>query len=226
MSSYTVGLDLGQGQDFSALVVVERVLVLPPLVSVGAFWRAPQLVGPSIREERHVRHLRRWELGTPYPVIVDDVATMMRSEAMQDGLLFIDRTGVGRAVFDMFTEAWQGEEFGASYPLGVTITAGSRRNGMHVPKSDLLAAIQVPLQQGTLRVAEGLALGPVLERELVSFRQKISESGRDSFDVQPRAGEGHGDLVTALSLALFQDNTISRPEVVENTDALKGASND
>ncbi|MEI5604367.1 hypothetical protein, partial [Streptomyces brasiliscabiei] len=85
--------------------VVERVLVLPPLVSVGAFWRAPQLVCPAIREERHVRHLRRWEFGTPYPVIVNDVATMMRAEAMRDGLLFIDRTGVGRAVFDMFRDA-------------------------------------------------------------------------------------------------------------------------
>ena len=226
MSSYTVGLDLGQGQDFSALVVVERVLVLPPLVSLGAFWRQPQIIGPSVREEKHVRHLRRWELGTPYPVIVADVATMMRAEAMRDALLFIDRTGVGRAVFDMFTEAWQVEEFGAGFPFGVTITAGSKRNGMSVPKSDLLAAIQVPLQQGTLRVAEGLALGPVLERELVSFRQKISEAGRDTFDVQRRAGEGHGDLVTALSLALFQDNTISRPDLVENTDALKGAQHD
>lgn len=223
MSSFTVGLDLGQGQDFSALVVVERVLVLPPFVSIGAFWRQPGVIGSALVEQRQVRHLRRWELGTPYPVIVSDVATMMRAPAMEDAMLFIDRTGVGRAVFDMFSDAWREAEFGANRPIGVTITAGSRRNGWHVPKSDLLAAIQVPLQQGTLLVADGLTLGPVLERELVSFRQKITESGRDSYDVQRRAGEGHGDLVTALSLALFQDNTLRRPDVVENTDAIRRA---
>lgn len=224
MSSFTVGLDLGQGQDYSALVVVERVLVLPPLVSIGAFWRQPGVIGQGLVEQRQVRHLRRWELGTPYPVIVADVARMMRAPAMEDAMLFIDRTGVGRAVFDMFVDEWRGAEFGANRPIGVTITAGSKRNGWHVPKSDLLAAIQVPLQQGALLVADGLALGPVLERELVSFRQKITESGRDSYDIQRRAGEGHGDLVTALALALFQDNTLRRPDVVENTDAIRRAS--
>lgn len=226
MSSFTVGLDLGQGQDFSALVVVERVLVLPPMVSIGAFWRKPGAIGPALVEQRQLRHLRRWELGTPYPTIVQDVATMMRAPAMDDAMLFIDRTGVGRAVFDMFMDAWRASEFGANRPVGVTITAGSKRNGWHVPKSDLLAAIQVPLQQGTLLVADGLMLGPVLERELVSFRQKITESGRDTYDVARRAGEGHGDLVTALSLALFQDNTLRRPDVVENTDAIRRASSE
>lgn len=224
MSSFTVGLDLGQGQDFSALVVVERVLVLPPMVSIGAFWRHPDRIGPALVEQRQVRHLRRWELGTPYPTIVADVARMMRAPAMDDAMLFIDRTGVGRAVFDMFLDEWRSVEFGANRPVGVTVTAGSKRNGWHVPKSDLLAAIQVPLQQGTLLVADGLTLGPVLERELVSFRQKITESGRDSYDIQRRAGEGHGDLVTALALALFQDNTLRRPDVVENTDAIRRAS--
>ncbi len=221
MTSYTVGLDLGQGQDYTALVVVERVIVLPPLVSVGAFWRAPHIYGDALRDELWVRHLRRWELGTPYPVIVSDVATMLRDPRMDDAMLFLDGTGVGRAVRDMFREEWERAPFGAYRPIAVTVTGGHDRNGYNVPKSDLMAAIQVPLQQGVLRVAERLTLGDQLERELTAFRQVITASGRESFDIQRRAGEGHGDLVSALALALFQDNTMSRPDVVEDTQMLR-----
>ncbi|WP_104177650.1 hypothetical protein [Cryobacterium sp. Y50] len=220
MTSYTVGLDLGQGQDFSALAVVERVLVLPPLISLGAFYRQPATYGDALKDELRVRHLRRWELGTPYPVIVKDVAAMMRTPPMSDAMLFIDGTGVGRAVRDMFRDEWQQDNFGCWRPVAVTVTAGHDRNGWHVPKSDLLAAIQVPLQQGNLKIAERLLLGEQLERELTAFRQTVSQSGRDSYDIARRAGEGHGDLVSALSFALFQPNTISRPDVVENTEIL------
>ena len=163
MSSFTVGLDLGQGADYSAVVVVERVLVLPPLISLESFYRSPQVVGPGMREELHVRHLGRWELGTPYPSIVSDVATMLRTPTMRDALLYIDGTGVGRAVMDMFTDEWRRERFGCYMPQAITITGGHERNGNNVPKADLMAAIQVPLQQGALKVAEGLALGPLLD---------------------------------------------------------------
>lgn len=221
MPCFTVGLDLGQGADYSAVVVVERVLVLPPLISLGAFYRAPQVVGPGMKEELHVRHLGRWELGTPYPSIVTDVTQMLRTPAMRDGLLFIDGTGVGRAVMDMFRAEWQRERFGCYSPQAITITGGHERNGNNVPKSDLMASIQVPLQQGALKVAGGLALGPMLEHELTSFRQKITATGRDTYEYQRKAGDGHGDLVSALSLALFQTNTLRRPDVVENTEILR-----
>ncbi|MGF6823999.1 hypothetical protein M2317_002924 [Microbacterium sp. ZKA21] len=221
MASFTVGLDLGQGLDYSALTIVERVMVLPPRVSIGTFYRQPAEVGAAMREELHVRHLRRWELGTPYPSIVADVTTLMRTPQMREGgMLFVDSTGVGRAVMDMFYGAYREERFGCYPPAPVTITAGRERNGWNVPKMDLLAAVQAPLQLGTLKIAGDMALGPTLEKELTSFRQTISQSGRESYDVQRRAGEGHGDLVIALALALFQKNTVRRPDVVENNDSL------
>ncbi|MGY6498926.1 MAG: hypothetical protein ACXIUP_11945 [Microcella sp.] len=223
MSSFTVGLDLGQGQDYSALAVVERVLVLPPGVTLGDFHRRPQAFS-ELSEQLRVRHLRRWELGTPYPSIVSDVVTMMRAPIMDDALLLIDGTGVGRAVRDMFRDAWHASSFGVWMPVAVTVTGAQRRHGWHVPKSDLMAAIQVPLQQGRLKIAPRLALGDVLERELVGFRQKISASGRDTYDIPRRDGEGHGDLATALALALFQPNTYRRPDVVENAEQIRRAS--
>ena len=61
MPDYYVGLDLGQAQDYTALSVVERSEKFP----VGS------LPDPSVtpREAHYaVRHLRRWPLGTPYPL--------------------------------------------------------------------------------------------------------------------------------------------------------------
>lgn len=220
MTSYTVGLDLGQGMDFSALAVVERVLMLPEGMTVGEFWRKPHGVEPV--EQWHVRALRRWELGTPYPSIVTDVVRLMRAPAMDDAMLLIDGTGVGRAVRDMFWDEWDAARFGCYPPRAITVTAGHRRNGWNIPKTDLFAAVQVPLQQGRLLIADGLGLGEVLADELLQFRQRITDAGRELIDFERRPGQGHGDLVNALALAMVQPNTARRPDVVEHFGHLGG----
>lgn len=235
MACFSVGLDLGQARDFSALAVVERVRVLPAGVSRGAWsdavdaaeharavgdrhraWMLEQRI-PVLTEEARVRHLARWQIGTPYPVVVDDVVELMASEALaRDGVLFIDGTGVGVAVRDLFTDAHRsGRLRGAYPPVAVTITSGEHASGWNASKVDLIGAVQAPLQAGTLKVAAGLALGEVLERELTNFRLKLTASGRSTFEVARREGEGHGDLVMALGLALVHGNTARRPDVVE-----------
>lgn len=214
MTSFSVGLDLGQGQDFSALAVVERILVLPEGVTLGDFYRRPTEHKPV--EHFHVRALRRWELGTPYPSVVSDVVDVMRTQIMEDALLVIDGTGVGRAVRDLFMQAYRSEHYGSYWPYAVTITGGQRRHGRNIPKADLFAAVQVPLQSGRLQIAHGLPLGEVLADELVQFRQRITDSGRDLIDFERRPGQGHGDLVNALALAMVQPNTSRRPDVIEH----------
>jgi len=214
MPSLTVGLDLGSAVDYSALAVVERVYVLPPMISLGQWWRTPDVYQRAVREERHVRHLQRWERGTPYPSVVADVRALMASDALKDGLLVLDATGVGRAVLDMFKEG--GDRLGCSFPIPITITSGNTRNGWNMPKQDLIAAVQAPLQQGRLKVAESLALAPILERELVNFRLKIGPSGREAVDIARGDETGHGDLSTALMLACVIDNTMRRPDVIED----------
>lgn len=223
MACFTVGLDLGSAADFSALVVTERVFVLPKLISLNQWHRQPSIYQQHLVEEKHVRHLQRWELGTPYPSIVEDVAVFMRSPQMRaGGLLYVDGTGVGRAVMDMFSQAHRQAAMGRYWPIGVTVTGGKEPNGWNIPKQDLMAAIQAPLQLGTLKVAEGLPLGDVLEKELTNFRLKITQGGREQFDYQRSAGDGHGDLVSALALALYGNNPYGRPDVIENPLTLVG----
>ncbi len=217
VGSFTVGLDLGQATDYSALVVVERVLPLP--AGYGgwtgdrrAVWLAERGRPPV---ELQVRHAQRWQLGTPYPAVVADTSALMAS-MKGAGMLFFDATGVGRAIKDLLTEAYLAGDMGPHWPLPVTTVASTAKgSGRNVPKRDLMAAVQVPLQQGRLKIARGLPLGDQLERELTSYRQKLSASGRDTFDIARTKDGGHGDLVSALCLACKFENFARRPRAVE-----------
>jgi hypothetical protein len=125
MTTFTVGLDLGQSQDFTAICVLERV---PARCAV-----------PSERAEDwyefHVRHLERPALGTRYPAIVERVRTLLDTPPLTMRTpLVVDRTGVGAAVTDMFPAA-------GLWPHAVTITGGDaivRDGPLHtkVPKRE------------------------------------------------------------------------------------------
>lgn len=215
--SYMVGLDLGQTTDYSALAVVERVLVLPTGIGSEHYHRREGgPTAPVLRTELRVRHLQRWDLGTPYPSVVVDVAALMRTDQLAQSWLSYDATGVGRAVKDLFWEAYQAGDMGFNTPLPVTITGGEHTTGDTVPKRNLIAAVQVPLQQGLLKIPPGLPLGDVLERELTGFRMKLSQSGRDTYDIGRKAGAGHGDLVIALALAARRQNHSVPPPIEES----------
>lgn len=216
MGSYTVGLDLGQN-DYTALAVVERVLVPPGDLTVEAYEHMAGRTGVGRPvAEHHVRHLQRWPQGTPYPEIVQQVGRLMRRAPLAtDGLLIIDRTGVGVAVMDMFRAAYRdGALAGSTWPVGVTITGGDHGTDFNVPKADLMGAVQTVLQAGRLRIAAG-PLVEQLQRELLAFRQKISAAGRTTYDHPRREGEGHGDLVMALALALVWPNRLRKPDLID-----------
>jgi len=66
-----------------------------------------------------------------------------------------------------------------------------------VPKRDLIARVQVLLQQGKLVIAKGMPQGEVLMRELEQMRVKMTPSGRAIRGVAGRgarrSGAGVGD---------------------------------
>src|ERR671920_2558725 len=159
---YFVGLDLGQSADYTALAVVQT-----------AYERSEQ---GGLVKRLHLRHLERYPLRTPYTTIADGVVALMGSEALSADEydptrhrvakpkveLLVDKTGVGRGVTDILKE--RGLRF-----TGVVIHGGEtvhRSDGAyHVPKKDLVAALEVPFDAERLRVAEGLVLWDVLKEE-------------------------------------------------------------
>ncbi len=190
MSTFILGLDLGQTNDYSALIVAEQIMPDPA-------------TPPADRRPRYdVRHIERYPLGTPYPAIVDATVAMFERPELGDKVfLVIDGTGVGRAPVDMF-RARIGQR---AYP--VTITGGdavseSDDGYIRAPKRDLVGVVQVLLQSKRLRFAQGLQLVSLLTKELTNFHVKIDlETAADSYGAW-RAGT-HDDMVLALALAVW-----------------------
>ena len=93
-------------------------------------------------------------------------------------------------------------------PTSVTIHGGSAVTeepadlSFRVPKRDLVAAVQVLLQNSRLKIAPELELAPVLKKELLNFRVKIDpRTAHDSYE-HWREGD-HDDLVLATALACW-----------------------
>lgn len=211
ISTFYVGCDLGQATDYTALAIVEQ----KPVQVGEKITKGPRLsrpygrsrlravvvedVEPVIEHHYSLRHLERVALNTPYPMqsahvvaLVGQLAAMGRVE------IVIDATGVGRGIVDYMRMALPNI-------VGVTITAGSNVgwSGLDatVPKRDLVGVLILLMQSARLRIAEGLALGPVLVQELLNFRMKVSVSGHDSYESW-REGV-HDDLVLATALAVW-----------------------
>ena len=186
MTRYFLGLDLGQSQDYTALVVAEQV----PAVGVRS----------SVVYQYHLRHLERLKLGTPYPEVAERVKALLASPALKGcSRLVVDSTGVGMPVLDML------RQHGLS-PIGITITGGDLASHegtkWRVPKRDLVSTMQVLLQTQRLKVAEGLPDAAVLVEELLNFRVKIDPlTAHDSYGAWRE--KEHDDLVLAVALACW-----------------------
>ena len=183
---YHSGLDLGQAADYSALVVVERVRTVNEC--------------KDVRIDYGVRYVKRWHLGTSYTIIAADLKEKFANEPLAKSTLAIDRTGVGRGVSDMIRDSGINAVCRA-----YTITAGCKPNSGTVPKRELVAAIQVPIQQRRLTFADSLPMTDVLQKELELFRVKVTADRNETFESWRE--RDHDDIVLALALALYAGRT-------------------
>jgi hypothetical protein len=197
--SFYVGLDIGQSQDHTALAVCEQVGKEP--------------------HSYHLRHARRFELGTPYPEVAEEMAGLMRRDELtctevtkqrsghtietrrreRPPTLIVDATGVGRPIVEMLGEK------GLS-PASIWITGGDSvtvdGSEHRVPKRELASTVQALLQSARLRFAEDLPFREVLKEELKKFRAKINlDTGEASFEHWRERDTD--DLVLALACALW-----------------------
>lgn len=220
MPNYTIGLDLGQQRDYSALVIAERVHVIEGRSSEDCFERD---AGRHVMNSYHLRHIQRFELGTPYTSVVDAVGELLRSpELLGHAVLLFDRTGVGGAVADLFTQAYMRGHLGAEWPLGVTLTAGfSKRGGIvghgagAVHKHDVVQRLYMLLEAGRIKIPLGLPLAEQLTKEIRAFRFKQNaQTGNLSFEAERESD--HDDLVIALALAVWYPHTSGEPRYLDS----------
>src|SRR5580698_6068396 len=128
-----------------------------------------------------VRHLERLPLGTPYTRVVSRVSEIMQHPALagfmgEKGRLVVDATGVGAPVVEMLRAVRP-----AFRVTAVTITSGERAHGggeeWHVPKKDLMAGLQMLLEEGQLKIARKLRESATLVRELKDVRLSPKPGG-------------------------------------------------
>lgn len=168
------------------------------------FFRAKNYAGQRPdRPPLLIRHLERVR-NVPYPQIVQQIGALLARPPLTEMsvITLVDAGGVGVAVSDLM---WQ-----EGIPhISITATGGDRwhteDNGKTIrcPKRELVAAAQICLAQGRLRIAAGLAHAPTLTQELQNYQVKISAAGHDSYAA--REGE-HDDLVyAAAQLCWYRD---------------------
>jgi hypothetical protein len=206
-----IGVDLGQQRDYTAISILERGHVpAGPMYNDEYNYRGRWIYAARqpVRLEYRVRHLERPTLGMPYPDQVARIIDLVKAIGGEI-VLVVDATGVGLPVTNMLWARLRKEIEGTDIYItrcNVTITGGDAvtrtPGGVRVPKRDLISAPLVLMQNGQLKIAEGLSLRDTLVKELLNFRVKINIStAHDSYEAW-RDGD-HDDLVLSVALACW-----------------------
>jgi hypothetical protein len=200
---YFAGLDLGQLADYSALAIMERVYKYEDHLDI------------ETQVEHRLVHLMRFELGTPYPEIVDWLGEFFSREPLAGRTrLAVDATGIGLAVFQDLKKA----RLPVREIKPVLITAGQQANKeggiWRVPKRDLIHPLRVRFEEKSIKIPRGLTYLEALTEELSSYEMKVNQrTGHDSYANDPRETP-HDDLVLATALAYWSmSNKFGRTRV-------------
>jgi hypothetical protein len=193
MNDWVVSVDLGKTQDYTAISCTEVVRSATGKTKR----RANGQIVEEYKAEYHVRHIERPPLRTTYHDICGRVVALLSRPELAKAHLIVDATGIGAPVVEIFREA------GLS-PIEVVITPGHDVKytdvGYNVPKKDLAGVLQKLIPSGKLKVATGLEMGPVLEKELKAFKAK--QSAKNVSYESAREGD-HDDVVLSVAIACW-----------------------
>jgi hypothetical protein len=180
-------------------VLEEQYAEIPP----GAWGHQLEFCKKALKDYTSplfVRHLERLPLGMPYPDQVNYVMDLVNRQPLINPEIYIDYTGVGRPVFDLFTEARLPRLHGIAITAGNDITRKEAGTILGVPKHLLMSKLQAQLHTGNLKIAAGIQDAPVLLKEMQDFRVTFTSNGNAIFNARQGA---HDDLVLAVAMAVF-----------------------
>jgi Terminase RNaseH-like domain len=219
---FSVGVDLGQANDPTAIAVLERTIVPRRDAMFSPVGESPEnrlVEGETVYD---LRYLKRPKLGTPYDTIAKRVADLICELEPQGAFgelgqvtLSVDGTGVGRGVVDMLdTEFKRRGTTSSSIPRvdfrrvsvtgsHTTLKRPDRSNGYwSIPKRDLVFAAVAAFQQGKIRIAKDVKDREALVNELRNYRRTTNiATGNMAFE--PWRESDHDDLLFAVCLALW-----------------------
>ena len=196
----TVGVDIGQKRDPTAIAVAEIE------------YRDSDL--PRCKRESHyiIRHLERLPLGTAYPEVsrrIDGICQGVERQTGRRPDLFVDATGVGQPIVDLLNDSSRS----AHRVWAVYSTYGDRRNEerdenrITLGKAFLVSRLQMLLQFQRIHLPRGHREADPLVQELINYEIRVDENANDKYGAF-RVGT-HDDLVTALGLAVQKEPSVS-----------------
>ncbi len=184
-----VGIDVGQKRDPSAICVVEA---------------EDRSIGRRKVAHYLVRHLERLPIGTSFLEIArraSKVAIGVRQWAVSAPAIFVNVTGMGQPLVDLFEE-----EDGIEWVTPVYFTHGDQRtkesNQVRLGKAYLVSRLKTLLQTGRLHLPRNSET-ETLRQELLDFEIQIDEKANERYGAF-RVGI-HDDFVTALGMAVQED---------------------
>jgi hypothetical protein len=203
-----VGIDIGQSFDPTAFCAVEAAFWdisddfqnawRHPRTGTYVTEEARQIVAAKPKNELRILGLQRLPLGASYVEQCERLAVLLSNPKLKDAYVFLDATGVGKPVADLFKAA------GIKH-VPVWITGGREEQphdsgGFTVPKLLLISRLQAALHSGELKIAAKLPEAAAFTRELQEFRVSWTDTGHVQFGARQGA---HDDLVLAAALAVY-----------------------
>ncbi|MCA0205149.1 MAG: hypothetical protein LCH92_12460 [Proteobacteria bacterium] len=202
--NYWIAADLGQANDFSAVVVLKDQAL--PIVDSGKI-----IVGPR---ERTIVYADRFR-GVSYVDVVDYLIRLRNAQPFGGkSLLAIDGTSIGRVVSDMMQAQ--------SVPHhAITMTGGqdwSKKSSRYVSagKTFMVENLAVMFAAGEIKFAHDCPLRSEIEADLASFTTATTVAGNQII-TQSRSASGHGDLGIALIVGAFSSQYLRRQSVTVST---------
>ncbi|ABV93658.1 hypothetical protein Dshi_1916 [Dinoroseobacter shibae DFL 12 = DSM 16493] len=205
-SRYWLAADLGQANDYSAVVVLKDEAL--PIIDNGKC-----IVGPR---ERTVVYADRFR-GVSYVDVVDHLIRLKNAPPFAGKTaLCIDGTSIGRVVSDMLWEQNVNHH-------AIQMTGGQdwSRKGRYVNagKTLMIETTAVLFASGDIKFAQDLPLRQEIEDDLGSFTTATTAAGNQVI-TQSRSSAGHGDLGIALIVGAFASHYLHRQHIV--VSSLKG----
>ncbi len=205
MGAVTIGIDIGQKSDPTAVAVVEME------------WR-----GPEDRRADHYlcRHLSRLPLGTLYPQVAERLTEIVAGARQYESsvrAVYLDATGVGQPVADELKSA-------GVRVTPVYFTHGDRRTvnedgSITLGKAFLVSRLKVLMQSKRMHLARTEEMD-AMQKELMDYEIRVNEHANETYGAFKTGA--HDDLVTALGLAVQEKPVMARATTFNFDDPERG----